>query len=141
MEVILNLDPSAFVADRELLDALESRSTSILCDRDRVLFRQGETPRGLYVLRSGSATLSMTSNTGEVLLSVTVQAGALLGLPGFVGGQPYSLTAQARKGSELGFVSREAFSDLMLNNPALSLKLLSVLAAEVRTARNAISEA
>jgi CRP-like cAMP-binding protein len=141
VEVVLKLDPSAFVADRELLNALESRSTSILCDRDRVLFNQGETPGGLYVLRAGSATLSMTSHAGEVLLSVAVPAGALLGLPGFVGGQPYSLTAKACKGSELGFVSREAFSDLMLNNPALSLKLLSVLAAEVRTARNAISEA
>ena len=137
----MNLDPSAFVADKELLDALEQRSTRVICDEDRVLFRQGDTPTGLYVLRSGSATLSMTSHTGEPLLSVPVPAGALLGLPGFVGDRPYSLTAKAAKGAELGFVSREQFSDLMLNNPSLSLKLLSVLAAEVRSARNAISEA
>ncbi len=137
----MNLDPSAFLADKELLDALEQRSTRVVCDEDRVLFRQGDTPAGLYVLRSGSAKLSMTSHTGEPLLSVPVSAGALLGLPGFVGDRPYSLTAKAAKGAELGFVSREAFSDLMLNNPSLSLKLLSVLAAEVRSARNAISEA
>ena len=136
----MNLDPSAFVADKELLDALGQRSTSVFCDQDRVLFRQGDTPVGLYVLRAGSATLTMTSHTGEPLLRLSVSPGALLGLPGFVGNQPYSLTAEARRGSELGFVSREQFSDLMLNNPALSLKLLSVLAAEVRTARNAISE-
>lgn len=137
----MNLDPSAFVADKELLDALERRSTRVICEEDRVLFRQGDTPAGLYVLRSGSATLSMTSHTGEPLLSVPVSEGALLGLPGFVGDRPYSLTAKAAKGAELGFVSREQFSDLMLNNPSLSLKLLSVLAAEVRSARNAISEA
>ncbi len=137
----MNLDPSAFVADKELLDALKQRSTRVICDEDRVLFRQGDTPAGLYVLRSGSATLSMTSHTGEPLLSVPVSEGALLGLPGFVGDRPYSLTAKAAKGAELGFVSREQFSDLMLNNPSLSLKLLSILAAEVRSARNAISEA
>jgi CRP-like cAMP-binding protein len=69
-----------------------------------------------------------------------VSAGALLGLPGFIGDQPYSLTGKASKGTELGFVSREDFSDLMLSNPALSIKLLAVLAAEVRSARNALTE-
>jgi CRP/FNR family transcriptional regulator, cyclic AMP receptor protein len=137
----LNLDPSAFVADKELLEALEQRSARIVCDDDRILFRQGDAPTGLYVLRSGSVTLTMTSHAGEGLFSVVVPAGALLGLPGVVGGQPYSLTARAAKGAEVGFVSREAFSELMLSNPGLSLKLLSVLAAEVRSARNAISEA
>jgi len=137
----LKLDSSAFIADKELLDALENRSTRVVCDQDRVLFRQGDAPTGLYIVRSGSVTLTMTSHTGEAMLSVSVSAGALLGLPGFVGGQPYSLTAKAAKGAEIGVVDREGFSDLMLNNPGLSLKLLSVLAAEVRSARNAISEA
>lgn len=136
----MNLDPSAFVADKELLDALEQRSMPIACDQDRILFRQGDAPTGLYSLRSGSATLTMASHTGEILLRVQVGPGALLGLPGVVGGQPYSLTARVQKGAVLGFVSRKEFSDLMLSNPALSLKLLSVLAAEVRSARNALSE-
>lgn len=136
----LNLDPSAFVADKELLDALVQRSTLAVCDEDRILFRQGDPAGGLYILRSGSATLTMTSHVGEPLLCVQVPSGALLGLPGFIGGQPYSLTAKAAKGSELGFISREQFSGLMLSNPALSLKLLGVLAAEVRSARSAILE-
>jgi CRP-like cAMP-binding protein len=45
------------------------------------------------------------------------------------------------KGSELAFVRREDFSEMMLSEPALSLKVLAVLAAEVRAARAAISEA
>jgi len=136
----LNLDPSAFVADRELLDALAQRSTPIVCNQDRILFHQGDPPTGLYVLRSGSAALTMTSNTGELLVRVVVNSGALLGLPGFVGDQPYSLTAEAQKGAVLGFVSRTEFSDLMLSNPTLAIKLLAVLAAEVRTARSALSD-
>jgi CRP-like cAMP-binding protein len=136
----LKLDPSAFVADKELLEALEARSTLIACDTDRILFHQGDLPNGLYILRSGSATLSMTSLTGEQIISTPVPPGSLLGLPGFISDQPYSLTGKASKGAELGFVSRESFSDLMLSNPALSLKVLSVLAAEVRAARSALSE-
>ncbi len=136
----LKLDPAAFLADQALLDALETRSKLIVCDEDQVLFKQGDLPTGLYVLRSGTAALCLTSQTGEIVLCTPVSEGALLGLPGFIGDHPYSLTAEALKGAELGFVSREDFSDLMISNPALSLKVLAVLAAEVRTARNAILE-
>jgi CRP-like cAMP-binding protein len=135
----VKLDPTAFFADRELLDALETRSSLIVCEENRVLFQQGDPPTGLYILRSGTATLTMTSQTGETILSTPVNAGALLGLPGFISDKPYSLTGKASKGAELGFVSREDLSDLLLNNPSLALKVLSVLAAEVRAARNALS--
>lgn len=135
----MKLDPSAFVADQELLDALEKRSTPVVCDEDRVLFRQGDEPTGLYVLRSGSAMLTMASEAGEIILRTSVTKGALLGLPGFIAGQPYSLSAKAAKGAQLGYVSRDEFAELMLRNPALSVKVLSVLAAEVRSARIAIS--
>ncbi len=73
-------------------------------------------------------------------MSIPVAPGSLLGLPALIGNQPYSLTAKALKGAELCFVSREEFSRLMLNEPHLSLCILRVLAAEVRTARFAISE-
>jgi CRP-like cAMP-binding protein len=140
MEFCVKLDPNAFVADRELLDALETRSTIIVCDEERILFSQGDLPSGLYILRAGSATLSMTAVSGETIMSIPVSPGALLGLPGFIGNQPYSLAVTASKGAELGFVTREDFSELMLSNPALPMKVLGVLAAEVRAARNALSE-
>jgi CRP-like cAMP-binding protein len=135
----MNFDPSAFVADRELLDALEERSRTIVCSEERVLFAQGEEPTGLYILRSGSATLSMITESGQPIVLTSVAAGSLLGLPGLIGDQPYSLTAVAGPGAELGFVTREDFCRLMLSDPALSLKVLGVLAAEVRSARQAIS--
>lgn len=135
----MKLDSSAFVADPELLAALEQHSTTVVCTEDRILFLQGESPAGLYILRSGTATLSMNSVTGEPLVHAVVSKDALLGLPGVIGNQPYTLSGTAAKGSELGFVTIEDFSKLMLENPGLSLQVLRVLAAEVRTARSAIT--
>jgi CRP/FNR family transcriptional regulator, anaerobic regulatory protein len=136
----LKLDSSAFIADPELLAALQNRSTQTVCEEDRILFLQGEMSSSLYILLSGNATLTMTSHTGEIIIQIAVSAGALLGLPGFVGNKPYSLTARAHKGARIGVVGREDFSQLMLAEPSLSLRMLSVLAAEVRSARTAISE-
>lgn len=136
----MKLDPSAFVAAPELIEALEPRCIPISCDEDRVLFHQGDAPTGLYILRRGETTLSMTSLTGELLMEILAPVGSLLGLPGLIGNEEYTLTATARKGAELCFVSRDEFTSLMQGNPQLSLKILRVLAAEVRSARRALVE-
>lgn len=136
----MKLDSSAFIADRELIEALEKLSAPIVCEEDRILFKQGESPNGLFILRAGSATLTMQSPAGDEVMCVSTSAGSLLGLPGLIGNEPYTLTAKAVQGAELSFVTREEFSRLMLTEPSLSLRVLRVLAAEVRTARKAISE-
>lgn len=134
----MNLDPSAFLADPELLDALEKQSTSIPSSEDHVLFRQGDAPTGLFILNKGEVSLTMTSATGETVMSVQAGAGSLLGLPGLIGNEPYTLTAIAHGGAELRFVTREDFTGMMGANPRLSLKALQVLAAELRSARHAL---
>ncbi len=97
----MKLDPSAFVADPELIHALEEQSSPILCSSERVLFRQGDVPAGLYILCKGEVTISMSSPLGEELMSVQATPGSLLGLPGLIGNQPYTLAAVARKDAEL----------------------------------------
>ncbi len=135
----VKLDSSAFIAEPELFEALAKRSTPVDCAEERVLFRQGELPQGLYLLRCGYATMTMESPTGDVVICTTAAAGSLLGLPGLIGNEPYSLSAKALKGAEVGFVTIEEFSKLMLTEPAMSVKVLRVLAAEVRTARRAVT--
>jgi CRP-like cAMP-binding protein len=135
----VNLDPSAFIADPELIEALEARSTTISCGEDRLLFQQGEAPAGLYILDHGETVLTMASPTGDEVMSVQAPTGSLLGLPGLVSNAPYTLTAIARTGARLSFISREDFTGLIQANPPLGIKILQVLAAEVRSARSALS--
>jgi CRP-like cAMP-binding protein len=134
----VNLDPSAFVADPDLFQALQRQSTPISCAEDRVLFRQGDAPNGLFILKTGEATLTMNSPAGKQIMSIRAAAGSLLGLPGLIGSEPYTLTAIALAGAHIGFLTRDSFTALMRTDPFLSLKVLKVLAAEVRSARNAI---
>ena len=136
----MNFDSSSFIAEKELIEALEKRSSTVVCSESRSLFVQGGTPAGLYILRKGSASLTMESPTGGSLMSITLHPGSLLGLPALIGNEPYTLTAIAEKDAELGFVTREDFNSLMISDPSLSVRVLRVLAAEVRSARHAISE-
>ena len=80
----------------------------------------------------------METSSGKVVLCIQPSDGSLLGLPGLVGNEPYSMSANASKGSELSFVARKDFDDLMQSDPSLLLRVLHVLAAEVRSARHAL---
>ena len=136
----MNFDSSSFIAEKELIEVLEKRSSTVLCTEARSLFVQGGKPAGLYILRKGSASLTMESPTGGSLMSITLHPGSLLGLPALIGNEPYTMTALAEKDAELGFVTREDFNSLMLTEPSLAVRVLRILAAEVRAARHAISE-
>ena len=136
----MNFDSSSFVAEKELIEALEKRSSTLICPEERRLFTQGGAPNGLYILRKGKAVMTMESPTGGILLSIVLGPGSLLGLPALIGSEPYTMTATAEAGSEFGLVSREDFNSMMLTDPTIAVRVLRVLAAEVRTARHAISE-
>jgi len=136
--LLVQLDPAAFLADSELIRALDEHATPIVCDTDRVLFQQDDPAVGLYILHEGGATLSMASQQGQPLFSVQARSGSLLGLPGLVSNQPYSLTAVAHAGARVSFLGRPEFTAIMQSNPALAFKILQVLAAEVRSARHAL---
>jgi CRP-like cAMP-binding protein len=131
-------DPSAFVADSDLIRNLELRSIEVACYTERLLFSQDDAAAGLYILLEGSATLSMHSFDGRPIFSVEALPGSLLGAPALISEQPYSLTAIAHAGAKVGFVARSDFFALMKDQPLLSMKILNVLAAEVRTARQAL---
>jgi CRP-like cAMP-binding protein len=137
----VNFDSSAFVADAALVEALRARAVPVDCTQDRVLFRQGDAPNGLFILHAGEATLRLDTHTGEEVIVMPVVPGSVLGLPGLVGNGAYSMSADAKKGAEISFLSREEFAKVMLTEPALGMMILRVLAAEVRTARMAMTQA
>jgi CRP-like cAMP-binding protein len=137
---LLQPDSSAFVGDPDLLRALETRATPVFCRTERLLFNQDEPAAGIYIIREGGAKLTMHSFDGRSIFSIEAPPGSLLGLPALISDQPYSLTAIAHAGAKVDFVGRSEFFALMHADPTMSLKMLKVLAAEVRTARQAISQ-
>jgi len=134
----LQLDPDAFLADPDLLRVLSERSTPVPCKTDGVLFRQDEPSVGIFILHEGAVTLSIMSQDGHSLFAAQAKPGSILGLPGAISNQPYTLSATAHAGARVSFLGNADLSALMHTDPALSLKMLKVLAAEVRSARQAI---
>jgi len=134
----LQLDPDAFLANPDLLRVLSERSTPVPCAADGVLFRQDEPSVGVFILHEGAVTLSIVSQDGHSLFAAQAKPGSILGLPGAISNQPYTLSATVHAGAQVSFLSNADLTALMHADPALSLKMLEVLAAEVRSARKAM---
>jgi CRP-like cAMP-binding protein len=129
-----------FVAGHNLIQALYRLSQPVPGSEDGILFHQGDAPDGLFLLRSGEATLVMKSDSGRVVMSLKVDAGSVLGLTGVIADEPYTLTAHVSQGSEVRFVTRKDFEVLTQSEPSLYLEVLHMLAAQVRFARYTLTE-
>jgi CRP-like cAMP-binding protein len=131
---------NSFAAENKLLEALENRSMPSAGEEGHPLFKQGDIPRGVYIVKSGEVDLTMESSSGTSLTVFCAGPGSLLGLPAIVANQPYTLTAMAREGSTVRFVPRDDFESLIQAQPWLQFDVLQILAAEVRSARRALGE-
>src|SRR6478672_5702077 len=63
--------------------------------RGRVLFAEGEPARGVYILRSGRAGLSVSSSEGRVVTLRIAEAGDALGLNAVLRNGTYDMTVKA----------------------------------------------
>ena len=130
---------SSFVADTTLIHALEQQSIPLPSWRGMMLFRQGQIPTGIFIIRSGEAIVILKDDEGNEVAQFNVGSGSILGLPAAITKEPYSLSAMACERSEVSFVELEVFEELIEEQPSLFSKVLEVLAAEVRSAPQALT--
>jgi CRP/FNR family transcriptional regulator len=98
-----------------------------------LLFVEGQTPRGAYVLCSGRVKLSTTSRDGKVLILRMADAGELLGLSAVISGEPYVVTAETAGPCHVNFIERDAFLKLMETNGEIGLRSAQVLSREFQS--------
>ena len=106
-----------------------------------MLFSQGDGPIGIYLVRSGAVDAMVHGQDGKIAAIFLARPGAVLGLPAVIAKGPYSLSALARQGSDIAFLGKEDFYDILRAGPGMYLDVLRVLAAEVQAARSALADA
>jgi CRP/FNR family transcriptional regulator len=93
----------------ESLKAFNQIKHATVFPEGAVIFVEGQTPRGIFMLCQGQAKLSTTSREGKTFILRIAKPGEVLGLHLIVAGKPYELTAETMRPSQLDFVSREDF--------------------------------
>lgn len=118
------------ISSAELREELERLSTIITKPKGSILFRRGEKPLGLFLVRKGRVGLCLDCETKAYPVR-KLGPGAIVGLPASVSGKPYSLTAEVIQKSELAFVPRHSVVSCLKNNPILGFEVVSMLSSEI----------
>ena len=127
-----------YTLDRELAAQIISRSVEIIPAKVGILYHQGEPPDDLYFVKSGEVMIMLAAGQKDVMFRAG--EGSLLGIAAVINNQPYAMTAKAASDAKVCKLSSEAFNDLFSSQPKMQLAVLQILAAEVRAARQALSE-
>jgi CRP/FNR family cyclic AMP-dependent transcriptional regulator len=99
-----------------------------------LLFVEGQSPRGMFILCSGKVNLSTTSRDGKILILKTAIAGEVLGLSAVISGKGYEATAETATPCQLNFVDRKNFMELMQTHSEIGLHTAQSLSRDFQTA-------
>ena len=101
---------------------------------DVELLVEGQSPRGVFVLCSGRAKLSMVSRDGKILILKVASNRQILGLSPIVSGRPSPVTATTLEPCQVKFISQDDFRSMLHKDSTVALACAVALSREVRTA-------
>jgi CRP/FNR family cyclic AMP-dependent transcriptional regulator len=106
-----HLRPESFFCalSRESLETFTRIKQAVMLPQGAVIFMEGQSPRGIFLLCHGQAKLSTSSRDGKTLILRIAKPGEVLGFDAVVTGKPYQLIAETMQPCLLNFVNRDDF--------------------------------
>ena len=108
------------------IPGIDRVSRTRIYPRGAVVFHEGNDSRGIFVLSSGRAKVSISSADGRKLIIRIARAGEVLGLYAGLTGQPFQATAEMVEDGRVDFISRSDLMGLMWENHTLHKDLVDM---------------
>ncbi len=118
----------------DCLKELDRISHAIQYPAGTVVFVEGQTSRGVYVVTCGMVKLTTTNRAGRTFIMKLAHPGQILGLHEAVSGRPCELTAEVVDPSQLSFIHREDFSHFLARHGDACLQVAMQLGQECQSA-------
>jgi CRP/FNR family transcriptional regulator, cyclic AMP receptor protein len=102
-------------------DLVENEALTTSYPTGAVLFAEGQSPRGVFLIRRGRVKLSICGSDGRTLILRIVEAGSPLGVAAVVSGRQYEATAETQEPCEISFLRHTDLLRLMRLHGELAL--------------------
>lgn len=117
-----------------ILRELNSIRQNALYPRGTVLFVEGESPRGVYILCSGRARLSATSIDGQTVTLREAARGEILGLSSVISKCAYLVRAETLTACQVSFIPQLQLRGFLRAHADVSLRIAEHLSMELHKA-------
>jgi len=114
---------------RELVSLSRKRSLG----KNESLFLEGDAAGGLYVMIRGRVKVFKSSSRGREQTLMIMGAGEPVGEVAVLSGVPYPASAETLEESEVLYVPRQAFLDMVAREPEVAMRLLAALSERLRS--------
>ncbi len=91
------------------------------------MFAEGEPARGVYILRTGRAMVSISSSEGRLVILRMAHAGDVLGLNSVVRNSSYDATVKTLEPCRTDFISRAELIELIGKSEAGTHAVLKII--------------
>jgi CRP/FNR family transcriptional regulator, cyclic AMP receptor protein len=118
----------------QTLQAFETIKSARAYHKGVLLFVEGQSPRGIFVLSSGRVRLSTSTTTGKRLIVKIAEPGDILGLNAAVSGKPHQVSAESVEVCQVDLVRHEDFLRFLKTYPDFCLKVAEQLSEGYRAA-------
>ena len=103
------------------------------------IFREGESAKFAYIVKSGEVEITKITSVGEDILA-SIKNPALFGEMALIDGSPRSAGARANGDTVVTEVSSAAFSQYIKNNPDAAIRIMKNLSESLRGANQIIAK-
>jgi CRP/FNR family transcriptional regulator len=132
-----NMFASAPPGDLEKIAAfVQPRS----CAKGAYLFREGQPSKGFYIVQQGAISVQRTTADGREKIIHIFRSGESFAEAALAGEGGYPADALAVEASELLFVPKAEFLDLIKSHADLALRMLASMSLHLRTLVNALED-
>lgn len=140
IEKVLRRTPLFASLTESEMRSLASRVVRKSAQRGELLFAEGDSCTGLFLVASGKVRIFKLSAAGrEQVLAMEGPGSSFAELPVFDGGN-YPASASAWEDSEILFISRKDFQNVCREHPDVGLKVIAVVGARLRRLVGIIEE-
>lgn len=124
--------------DRTDLAVLDSNKVTSRYEPGQELFRQGDPCAGVYIIERGTVAERRDDAQGNSAVIRLRHAGESLGYRDYFSGDACSNSAVAVADCTICFIPRQAVQALLNRNPALGLRFITRLAADLKSTEDTI---
>jgi CRP/FNR family transcriptional regulator len=118
----------------EALRAFDQIKQTTIYPKGAMLFVEGQSPRGVFVVCGGRIKLSASSAEGKAMIIDIARPGAVLGLSATLSGHPYETTAETLEPVTVNFVRRDSFLGFMKAHSEACVRVAQHLSCEYQVA-------
>jgi len=119
----------------EQLKELDAIKFSSVYPRGAMLFIEGESPRGVFVLCRARVKLMTCSTDGKTMMRIAAP-GEVIGLSATISGKPYEATAEMLDTGQINFIRTEDFLRYLRQHADVCLRIAQHLSNDYQAAND-----